>query len=56
LANRKERSPAEPEIRNPKPEIRNKSKLIETDGMGKPQHFVAACEQLPLLQCKERKE
>jgi hypothetical protein len=27
----KERSPAKPEIRNPKPEIRNKSKLIETD-------------------------
>ena len=56
--NRKERSPAEPETRNPKLEIRNKAKLM---GMGqwangKAQCFFASCEQSRLLQCKERIE
>jgi hypothetical protein len=51
-----EHSPAKLETRNPKPEIRNKSKLMEMGNqkVGKPQHFVAACEQFWLLQCKRK--
>jgi hypothetical protein len=53
--NREERSPAEPEIRNPKLEIRNKSEL---PGMGqwanaKPRRFFAGGEQSRLLQYRE---
>jgi hypothetical protein len=53
---REERSPAEPETRNPQLEIRNKSKLM---GMGqwangKAHCFFANCEQSRLLQCRGR--
>jgi len=43
-----DRSPAEPEIQNPKPEIRNKFKLIEKGEREKRerQHFVTAHERL----------
>ena len=55
--NRRERRPAEPEIRNPKLEIRNKSELM---GMGqwtngKPRRFFAGCEQFRLLRWREHK-
>src|ERR1039458_5610997 len=51
------RGPAEPEIRNPRPEIRNKSQFT---GMGewkngKPKSLFAGCEQSRLLQCRAAK-
>ena len=50
---RQPHSPAEPEIRNSKLEIRNKSELpgMGQWGNGKPRRFFAGCEQSRLEQC-----
>ncbi len=51
LPRREDRSPAEPETRNPKLEIRNKSKFtgIGQWANGKPSRFIAGSEQSRLL-------